>query len=55
MLVSAARFSGFIRSSTVPGGNAAKALSTGANTVNGPSPFRVSTSPAAETAATGVL
>jgi hypothetical protein len=54
MLVSAARVSGFIRSSTVPGGNA-KALLTGANTVNGPSPFRVSTSPAAETAATRVL
>ena len=33
----------------------AKAASVGANTVNGPLPFRVSTRPAAFTAATSVL
>jgi hypothetical protein len=55
MLVSLARFSGFSRASTVPGGSAAKALLTGANTVNGPGPLRVSTRPAALTAATSVV
>jgi hypothetical protein len=39
----------------VPGGNLAKASSVGANTVNGPGLFNVSTNPAAETAATKVL
>jgi hypothetical protein len=39
----------------VPGGNLAKASSVGANTVNGPGLFNVSTNPAAWTAATKVL
>jgi hypothetical protein len=47
-------FSGLSRSSTVPAGSAAKASSVGAKTVKGPSPFSVSTSPAASTAATSV-
>jgi hypothetical protein len=45
-------FSGFNSISTVPAGNLAKAASVGANTVNGPSPFKVSKSPPALTAAT---
>src|SRR5512133_2555388 len=41
--------------SIVPSGSAAKAASVGANTVNGPSPCKVSTNPAATTAASKVL
>jgi hypothetical protein len=41
--------------STVPAGNAANAALVGANTVNGPGPLSVSTSPAALTAATSVV
>src|SRR5208283_2238375 len=41
--------------STVPAGNLAKASLVGANTVNGPALSRVSTSPAAFTAATSVV
>jgi len=48
-------FSGFNKDSIVPAGNLAKASSVGANTVNGPSPFNVSTKSAAFTAATNVL
>ena len=39
----------------MPGGSLAKASLVGANTVNGPAPSRVSTSPAAFTAATRVV
>ena len=39
----------------MPSGSAAKAALVGANTVKGPSPFSVSTSPAAFTAATSVV
>jgi hypothetical protein len=39
----------FKRASTVPGGSFAKASSVGAKTVNGPGPFKVSTSPFAST------
>jgi hypothetical protein len=46
--------SGFRRSSTVPSGSLAKASSVGAKTVNGPSDFRVSTRPAAPSAAARV-
>ena len=45
----------FSSASTVPAGSLANASSVGANTVNGPAPFNVSTSPAALTAATSVL
>jgi hypothetical protein len=45
----------FRRASTVPAGSLAKASSVGANTVNGPAPFSVGTSPAAVTAAASVL
>src|SRR5271165_2272898 len=55
MLLSMARCSGFNRASSVPGYSCAKASSAGANTVKGPGPFRVSTSPAALTAATSVV
>ncbi len=55
MLCSLALFSGLSRVSSVPAGSLAKASSVGANTVNGPGPFSVSTSPAAFTAATRVL
>src|SRR5271166_5911172 len=48
-------FSGLSRFSTVPAGSLAKASSVGAKTVKGPLPFKVSTSPAAFTAATRVL
>src|SRR5450432_1687699 len=48
-------FSGFKRVSTVPAGNILKASLVGANTVNGPGPSSVSTSPAAFTAATSVV
>jgi hypothetical protein len=41
--------------STVPGGNFAKAALVGAKTVKGPGPCRVSTRPAALTAATSVV
>src|SRR5258705_646887 len=41
--------------STVPAGSLSKAALVGANTVNGPVPFRVSTNPAAFTAATSVV
>src|SRR5580704_10790091 len=49
------RFSGFSRLSTVPAGSLAKASLVGAKTVNGPGPSRVSTRPAAFTAATSVV
>ena len=39
----------------MPAGNLAKASLVGAKTVNGPAPFRVSTKPAAFTAATSVV
>src|ERR1700743_2434879 len=55
MLVSVALFSGFTSVSTVPAGSFAKAALVGANTVNGPLPSRVSTRPAAFTAATSVV
>ena len=48
-------FSGNNKVAIVPSGNAANASSVGANTVNGPSPFKVSTRPAACTAATNVV
>ena len=48
-------FSGLSSVSTVPAGKAAKAALVGANTVNGPGPFKVSTKPAALTAATRVV
>src|SRR5436190_19231164 len=48
-------FSGLRRYSTVPAGSLANASSVGANTVNGPAPFSVSTSPAALRAAASVL
>ncbi len=54
-MVSAALFSGLSRVSTVPAGSAANASLVGANTVNGPAPFSVGTSPAALTAATSVV
>ena len=50
-----ALFSGFSKVSTVPLGSFAKAASVGAKTVNGPSPFRVSTRPATFNAAVSVL
>ena len=43
------------KASTVLAGNLAKASSVGANTVNGPGPFNVSTKPAAVIAAAKVL
>lgn len=55
ILVSFSLFSGLTSVSTVPAGSFANASSEGANTVNGPAPLRVSTSPAAVTAATSVL
>ena len=55
MACSLALFSGFNSDSTVPAGSLANAASVGANTVNGPAPFSVSTSPAAFTAATRVV
>ena len=55
MLVSFSLFSGLSRVSTVPAGKALKASFVGANTVNGPLPSRVSTNPAAFTAATSVV
>src|ERR1700733_9137439 len=48
-------FSGFSSVSTVPMGSFANASLVGANTVNGPGPFSVSTNPAAFTAATSVV
>jgi hypothetical protein len=54
-LVSVALFSGLSSVSTVPAGSAAKAALVGANTVNGPGLFSVSTRPAAFTAATSVV
>ena len=54
MLTSCSLFSGLRSVSTVPAGRAAKASSVGAKTVNGPSPFKTSTRPAAYTAATNV-
>merc|ERR1711953_1258843 len=54
MAVSWSTFSGFNKSSNVSAGILAKASLFGANTVNGPSPLKVSTSPAAFTAATRV-
>src|SRR5215210_901074 len=55
MLVSVALFCGCTRVSTVPFGSLPNALLVGANTVNGPGPDSVSTSPAAFTAATSVV
>ena len=55
ILVSMSLFSGFSSVSTVPAGRASKAALVGANTVKGPSPCRVSTRPAACTAATSVV
>ena len=55
MAASIALFSGLISSSTVPAGSLAKAASVGANTVNGPALFIVSTRPAAPSAAARVL
>ncbi len=51
-LVNVSLASGFNRPSTVPAGKAAKASLVGANTVNGPAPCRVSTSPASLDCAT---
>src|ERR1019366_942967 len=48
-------FSGATRVWTVPDGNLSKASLVGAKTVNGPGPSRVSTRPAALTAATRVV
>src|SRR5580698_4853189 len=48
-------FSGLSSVSTVPAGSFANAALVGANTVNGPGPFSVSTNPAAFTAATSVV
>ena len=48
-------FSGFNRSVSVAESIFANASSVGANTVNGPLPFNVSTRPAASTAVTKVL
>ncbi len=48
-------FSGLSRVSTVPAGSLANAASVGANTVNGPSPFKASTRSAALSAAASVL
>ena len=53
--VSIGLFCGSSSESTVPAGRAAKALLFGANTVKGPAPLRVSTRPAALTAATSVV
>ncbi len=53
--VRSAFFSGLSSPSTVPLGSAENAALVGANTVNGPAPFSVSTSPAALTAATRVV
>jgi len=55
MAVRLALFSGFSNSSRVPAGNLANASSVGADTVNGPLPLRVCTSPAACNAAAKVL
>src|ERR1700741_901569 len=55
ILVRVGLFSGFTRLSTVPAGSLPKAALVGANTVNGPLPSRVSTRPAAFTAATSVV
>jgi hypothetical protein len=55
MAISLSLFSGNNRLSTVPAGSAAKAASVGAKTVKGPLPLKVSTRPAALTAATNVL
>ena len=55
MRCSFALFSGLSSDSTVPAGSLANAASVGANTVNGPAPFSVSTSPAAVSALASVL
>src|ERR1700754_2882987 len=55
MPVSIALFSGLTKVSTVPAGNLSKAALVGANTVNGPALDKVSTRPAALTAATRVV
>src|SRR5829696_3160523 len=55
MRCSCALFSGLSRLSTVPAGSFANAASVGANTVNGPVPFSVSTRSAALSAAASVL
>jgi hypothetical protein len=54
MAWSLARFSGFSKEATVPSGSFAKAASVGTKTVNGPSPLRVSTRPAAFAAVSSV-
>ena len=55
MPVSVVLFSGLTNVSTVPAGSLSNAALVGANTVNRPGPERVSTSPAALTAATRVV
>src|SRR6201990_1417255 len=55
MWVRVALFSGLTSVSTVPAGSLPNAVLVGANTVNGPLPSRVSTRPAAFTAATSVV
>ena len=54
-MVRVALLSGFTRVSTVPAGSLPNAALVGANTVNGPLLCRVSTRPAAFTAATSVV
>src|SRR5436305_941736 len=55
LTVRVALLSGLTSVSTVPAGSLPKAALVGANTVNGPLPSRVSTRPAAFTAATSVV
>ena len=55
MKVSIGLLSGFSSVTTVPAGSAATAALVGANTVNGPGPWSVSTSLEALTAATSVV
>ena len=55
IFTSVALFSGFNSVSTVPAGSFAKASLVGANTVNGPLPLSVSTSPPALIATTSVV
>src|ERR1700712_1648368 len=55
MVASFSLFSGFRSVSTVPAGSFANAALVGANTVKGPGPDKVSTRPAALTAATSVV
>ena len=55
ILVSVALFSGLSKVATVPAGSASNAALVGAKTVKGPGVFKVSTRPAALTAATNVV